>query len=121
MKKAFVPLHHIDALSNGPWDFILQPFQSWLHMQKHSGIRVLILPTPKNLKERFSLGMASFDIRKEADELNLVVVSEARLRRAGLLKRKPAQVVEAKSLPFPSPFSVLVVNEEKGELSLVTT
>ncbi len=118
MNKQFVPLHHIDALSYGQWDFTLEPFRDWLQIQKHIGVKVLILPTPKSKEEQFNLGMVSHDIRKEAEKFALVVVSEARLRHAGILKTKPAVVVDAKPILFPSPFLVLVVDADKNELSI---
>ena len=108
MKRvAYVPFGHIDALSFGLWEFTINKFESWLRSQMRLGIKLLIIQTPKNRKEQCVVSYGGPNVKEVAASLGFVVLSENRLRRAGLLKKEVA--VEENPWRFPNPFEQIHV------------
>lgn len=107
-----IPWGHIDALSYGPTDYYVQGFMSWLHQVAQSSVRVIILPSPQDVKDQFTVGMASSIIREYADRVGLIVMTEHKLKKRGLLRKPVKDEPVAQPFRFPNPFEQLVVSSE---------
>lgn len=100
MKKiSLIPLHIIDGLAFGDWDFAVEPYEYWLM----SAERVVVIPTPRSFEEAFNVGMAGGTLKRLARQYRRVVVTEGKLaqrrgRNSGHFSRRITPV--PKFYPF---------------------